>query len=212
MVTISAPPPTAETRSVPSATDRDGRVLVQAGGLVGLLLVQILIGYEWFISGLTKIVRGGFPSGLSGELTDLSRGDAGWYKSFLDSVVIPHGSLFGYLIEIGEVAVGVALVVASLVWLVRWNRLSYPGMLTVVLVTAVASAGGVIMNVNFHLAGAGTHPWLIPRDAFEEGVDLDSLMPAIQIVMIGVCVYAIRILRRDRARTVRGTGQEAARV
>jgi len=28
---------------------------------LGLLAVQIVIGYEWFMSGLTKIVRGGFP-------------------------------------------------------------------------------------------------------------------------------------------------------
>jgi uncharacterized membrane protein YphA (DoxX/SURF4 family) len=29
--------------------------------LVGLLVVQLLVGSEWFVSGLTKIVRGGFP-------------------------------------------------------------------------------------------------------------------------------------------------------
>jgi len=29
--------------------------------LVGLLVVQLVIGYEWTMSGLTKIVRGGFP-------------------------------------------------------------------------------------------------------------------------------------------------------
>ena len=31
--------------------------------LIGLLLVQAFVGYEWFMSGLTKIYRGGFPGG-----------------------------------------------------------------------------------------------------------------------------------------------------
>jgi hypothetical protein len=60
--------------------------------LFGLLLVQLAVGYEWAMSGLAKIVRGGFPSGLAAELRDKSQGAAGWYKSFLDGAVIPHGS------------------------------------------------------------------------------------------------------------------------
>jgi hypothetical protein len=40
--------------------------------LVGLLLIQLLVGCEWLMSGLTKIVRGGFPSGLAAELKDKS--------------------------------------------------------------------------------------------------------------------------------------------
>ena len=56
------------------------------------------------MSGLTKIVRGGFPSGLSVEMRDKSQGAAHWYRSFLDSVVIPHGSTFGYLIELVDYA------------------------------------------------------------------------------------------------------------
>src|SRR5262249_19506742 len=58
--------------------------------LIGLLVVQLLVGYEWLMSGLTKIVRGGFPSGLADELRDKSQGAAGWYKSLLDGSVIPH--------------------------------------------------------------------------------------------------------------------------
>ena len=42
--------------------------------LVGLLAIQVLIGYEWFMSGLTKLVRGGFASGLADELTEKSEG------------------------------------------------------------------------------------------------------------------------------------------
>jgi hypothetical protein len=40
--------------------------------LVGLLFVQLLVGYEWFVSGLTKVVRSGFPGGLAEELREKS--------------------------------------------------------------------------------------------------------------------------------------------
>ena len=164
--------------------------------LIGLLVVQLLVGYEWLMSGLTKIVRGGFPSGLADELRDKSQGAAGWYKSFLDGTVIPHASTFGYLIEIGELLVGIALVVAALVWLLRWERLPKGGRLTILATTAIASLVAIFMAVNFHLANGAPHPWFIAKDGFDEGIDLDSLLPAIQLVLIGVSAALWRVERR----------------
>jgi thiosulfate dehydrogenase [quinone] large subunit len=175
--------------------------------LIGLLLVQLLVGYEWLMSGVTKIVRGDFPSGLAGELRDKSQGAAGWYKSFLDGTVIPHASAFGYLIEIGELLVGIALVVAALVWLFRWERLPEAGRLAILATTAIASFVAIFMAVNFHLANGASHPWLIPKDGFDEGIDLDSLLPAIQLVLIGVSVSLWRVQRRAAR-----TGQTHPRV
>jgi hypothetical protein len=165
--------------------------------LVGLLLVQLLVGYEWFVSGLAKIVRGGFPSGLAKELTEKSQGAPGWYRSFLDGSIIPHASAFGYLIEIGELLVGVALVAAALVWLTRWERLPDAGRIGVLATTVVASLVAVFMAINFHLANGAPHPWLIPKSGFDEGVDLDSLLPAVQLVLLGVSVGFLRALRRE---------------
>jgi thiosulfate dehydrogenase [quinone] large subunit len=164
--------------------------------LIGLLLIQLLVGYEWLMSGLTKIVRGGFPSGLAAELKDKSKGAPGWYRSFLDATVIPHASAFGYLIEIGELFVGLALVAAALVWLLRWERLADPGRVAVLVATALASVAAIFMAVNFHLANGAPHPWLVPKDGFDEGIDLDSLLPAVQLVLIGVSLGFLRALRR----------------
>jgi len=177
-------------------------------GLYGLLVVQLLVGYEWLVSGLTKIVRGGFPSGLAGELREKSEGTVHWYKSFLDSVVIPNGSTFGYLIELGELLVGIGLILAAALWLFRWERLSPVGRSTVLLTTAIASLGAVFMAVNFHLANGASHPWLIARDGFDEGIDLDSLLPAIQLVLAGVSLAAWRASRLGQARAaVRNAAQ-----
>ena len=177
--------------------------------LLGLLAIQVLIGYEWFMSGLTKvvrggfpsglakIVRGGFPSGLAAELTDKSQGAPGWYRSFLDSSVIPNGAAFGYLIEIGELLIGIVLLVAGLIWLFGGERRSRRVFASILGATLLASLGAILMNLNFHLANGSAHPWLIPKDGFDEGVDLDSLLPAIQLALVFVSGGLLLGLRRD---------------
>ena len=105
------------------------------------------------------------------------------------------------LIEVAEIVIGVALVAAGLVWLLRWERLTSAGRRAVLIATMLAALGGIFMNVNFHLANGSAHPWLIPGDGFDEGVDLDSLMPAIQLVLVGVSGGIVASLRRAAGRT-----------
>lgn len=70
----------------------------------------------------------------------------------------------------------------------------------VLAVTALAAIGGILMNVSFHLANGSAHPWLIPAEGFDEGVDLDSLMPALQLVILGVsATLLVRFRRAARA-------------
>lgn len=168
-------------------------------GTAGLLSVTMVIGYEWFISGLVKFVRGDFPTGLAGELAEKSEGTAAWYRGFLESAVIPNASLFGYAIELAELLAGVALIGGSLVWLLAWDRVSDRVRRTVLFVMAAAATGGALLAVNLHLANGAPHPWLIPGDAFDEGIDLDSVLPAIQLVIATVCVVVFRRLGRDSA-------------
>ena len=171
--------------------------------LIGLLLVQIFVGYEWLNSGLTKIVRGGFPSGLSADLHDRVKDAPGWYRSFIDGSIIPHGITFGYLIEFGEFLVGAVLIGAALLWLLGWERLPDSGRLGILAATIVAALGATFMAVNFHLANGGTHPWLIPKDGFDESVDLDSLLPMVQLVLVGVSVATWNSLRAVQTKTAR---------
>jgi hypothetical protein len=172
------------------STDHAARLAV-----TGFIVVGAFIGYEWFMSGLTKIVRGGFPSGLADELREKSEGTVGWYKSFLDGTVIPNGRAFGILIEIGELAIGVAFIGAAILMLWRWQRLSYRQELAVLAAVALASVGAILMNANFHLANGSPHPWLVPKDGFDEGVDMDSLLPLVQLVFAAVATKALLTLR-----------------
>lgn len=172
-----------------------------AGGLAlkGLCIVMAFIGYEWFMSGLTKLVRGGFPTGLAEELAEKSEGTVGWYKSFLESAIIPNAKAFGILIEIGEVAIGVALIGGAIALLFRWHRLGYREEIVVWSAIAAGSLAAIFMNINFHLANGSAHPWLIPKDGFDEGVDMDSLLPLIEIVFAVIALKLIARLRADRA-------------
>ena len=45
-------------------------------------------------------------------------------------------------------------------------------------------------------ANGSPHPWFIAKDGFDEGIDLDSLLPAIQLILIGVSVALWRVERR----------------
>ena len=65
-------------------------------------------------------------------------------------------------------------------------------------IVALASAAAIFMNVNFHLANGSPHPWLVPKDGFDEGVDLDSLLPLIQLVFLVVCTRLLLALRHER--------------
>lgn len=179
------------TRTRSTTTETLGRL-----PLISVLLIQIFVGYEWFDSGLTKVVDGGFPAGLAADLHDRVKDAAGWYRSFVDGSIIPHGVLFGYLIEIGELLVGIAFIAVALLWIFRWDRLPDVTRLALLAVSIAAALAGIFMAVNFHLANGGTHPWLIPKSGFDESIDLDALLPAVQLVFIVLSVGAWRAIRR----------------
>ena len=184
-------PPVAEMRTSPRATP--------SLSMIGLLAVEIVIGYEWFISGLVKFVRGGFPAGLADELVKKSEGGPAWYGTFLQSAVVPNATFFGYAIEISELLAGIVLIVGPIVWLFAWDRVSDRVRSMVLLGIAVAAIGGTFLAINLHFANGASHPWLIPGDAFDEGIDLDSVLPAIQIVIATVSIIMFRRLRREHA-------------
>ena len=173
--------------------------------MIGLLVVEMVIGYEWFISGLVKFVRGDFPSGLAEELLEKSAGTAAWYVSFLNRAVIPNAELFGYLIELSELCAGLVLIVGPIIWLFAWDRVSDRTRSAVLFLTSLAAIGGAFLAINLHLANGASHPWLIPGDAFDEGIDLDSVLPAIQIVIATVSIILLRRLRRESADDIRST-------
>lgn len=116
------------------------------------LIIRLYLGYTWLTAGWGKVtsdVWTGDQAGtalqgfIQGALSKTGDGGdvSGWYASFLENVVLPHASLFSYLVAYGEVLVGLGLIIG--------------------LFTGIAAFFGSIMNVSFLFAGTlSTNPIL----------------------------------------------------
>jgi uncharacterized membrane protein YphA (DoxX/SURF4 family) len=172
-------------------------IATDAGPLIaGFLALQFFLGYEWFMSGLSKLLAGDFASGLAGTLTDMTKDQTGLYKSFVDGVVIPNGQLFGNLVMVGELGLGFVLVASALVWLTWWSQMSSRERVILLGAVAVFATVGAFMSFNFHMAMGATPPWFVSPDPNDQGVDLDSLMVVMQLVLVVASLRYLTSLRR----------------
>jgi thiosulfate dehydrogenase (quinone) large subunit len=76
-----------------------------------IAVLRIYVGYYMLQQGVRKFLRD-FPKGdwIGRQIGDLATLDIySWYKKFLLDYVVPHHELFGYLVMIGEIAVGACL-------------------------------------------------------------------------------------------------------
>lgn len=153
-----------------------------------LAAIQAVVACEWLVSGTNKVLSRSFPQGLAGALvmSDMLNPN-GWYVAFLHAVVLPHSILFGYLIESAELAIGAVLLGGAALLVGRAPRVGTPqhylatGMLATV---AVAALAGTFLCVNFHFwMGDGLVPTLNPGRPFDEGIDLDTLLPPLCLII-----------------------------
>lgn len=161
---------------------------------VALGLVQLLLGYEWLTSGLTKLVRGDFPGGLADELRD--RAHSG-YGGFLREVVIPHAAAFGWAIQVGETVVALLLFAGALCAFA--GRCRVLGLAA----TGLGALGGCFLTLNFGLSDGARFFSLVAPDSFDEGVSLDVLATWLQLVLVGAALTALVPLVRCRRRAPR---------
>jgi thiosulfate dehydrogenase [quinone] large subunit len=118
------------------------------------LIVRVYVGYEWFTAGLEKVQSAAWMQGgsaLKGYWTSAIAVPAaparpaityGWYRSFIEFLLNHQAYVwFGKLVSVGELLVGVALILGIFV--------------------GFAAFFGGLMNFNYMLAGsASTNPVL----------------------------------------------------
>ncbi len=163
--------------------------------LSGLLVVQIIVGFEFLLTVLVKLVRGGFVSGLGADLKNRVQAAPGWYQSIAHDVIIPNATLFAYLVIVGELFVGITMIVAAVVWLSRWDRLSLTGRRSLVTLIILAAAAAFAMNLNYHIANGASNPWQLPAEVFDEGVDINTVLALIDatiLVVMAVVLWSLR--------------------
>jgi thiosulfate dehydrogenase [quinone] large subunit len=118
------------------------------------LAVRLVLGYWWLNAGYQKIwgsekaafwfgggagVKGFATAGVVGSATGKSGASYGWWAAFLHNFVIPNASWIAKLIALGELAIGIALILG--------------------LFTGLAALGGLILNMTYMFTGsAGVNP------------------------------------------------------
>ena len=116
------------------------------------LIARVWLGYEWFMAGWEKFVNpvwwgpdagaaiSGFAQGALHKTAEFCANPAAchpdvqwWYADFIQQTLVAHQYFWSHLIVLGELAVGFGLIVGCL--------------------TGIAAFFGVLMNLNFMLAG-----------------------------------------------------------
>ncbi len=151
--------------------------------LVWIMAVQAVVGYTWLVSGIDKVRSPTFLAALPDTLAEMAEETKfGWYRRFLEEVTLPNAELFGRLVTWGEVLVGGGMIVLAAALVVRGSADRWT--LPISSFAGVALVAGIVMNANFHLAEGYSHPFLGYSDGLEGSVDLDSLMPVVQLVLL----------------------------
>lgn len=97
-----------------------------------ITMLRIYTGVFFLYFGFGKIKRGNFAEGMEGFLNMQLDNTFGFFRPFIESVVLPNKAVFAFLVAWGELAIGLALILG--------------------LATRWASIAGAIMVASFWFA------------------------------------------------------------
>jgi thiosulfate dehydrogenase [quinone] large subunit len=120
-----------------------------------IVLLRVYTGIFFLYHGWSKMMRDDF--GVAGFLGAVSENTFGFYRPFVDSVVLPNQGLFAFLVAYGEFALGIALILG--------------------LATRYAAFAGAFMAANF---------WFAKGQGMLEGQNHDIIWVVILIVLGGL--------------------------
>jgi thiosulfate dehydrogenase [quinone] large subunit len=201
-------------RTVSSATGQGQTGPARSGGRVNVVLaaMQVLVGYQWLVSGGDKLLYGHFPDELgqlvatatsSGRLPD-------FFAQFLQSVVLPSATIFGVLIEYGEALAGLGLLAGALLTLARplivrrlavaegsGARFARFGLGAMSVLTAGAALGAFFMGLNYWALDGMPAPWFAPGLAYGGAIHPALFLAgACAAILIGQIASQIAAARR----------------
>ena len=173
---------------------------------VALAGLQMLIGYEWLVSGVDKLLLGTFPDKMGGLLTAAISGGRlpDFFAALLQNLVLPNAQFFGVFIEWSETLAGVGLIAAGLVTLLRplaerYLKLraalvfSY-GARLLDLLAPFAAAGAGLLGLSFFLLDGLPLPWFAPSIAYGGAIDTGLFLAVASVILI------VAQLRQQRQR------------
>ncbi len=146
-----------------------------------LVLIQWAVAVEWLMSGWGKFASDKFVTGFEKTVGAFAaKTPHGFYADYLRGTVLANPDFYANLVRVGEVLIGVALVVFGAYYLLQ-KRLepAYRSLLVAALVC------GVILNINFYLAAG----WSSPSTA-----GINVLMGLVQAILAGF--YAKTLVKK----------------
>jgi hypothetical protein len=160
---------------------------------VALVGLQLIVGYEWLVSGVDKLLLGTFPARLGGLITGGGH-LPGFFAAILQQLVAPNAVLFGYLIEWGETLAGFGLITAGLVALLRplaerhlrgalATAFAF-GLRLLDLLTPLAAIGAGLLGLSFFFLDGLPMPWFTPGLAYGGAIDTGLFLAAASVVLV----------------------------
>jgi len=76
-----------------------------------IVLLRVYTGVFFLKYGFGKLSRDDFADGLAGFVGANLENSFGFFRPFLESVVLPNKGVFAFLVGFGEFAIGIALII-----------------------------------------------------------------------------------------------------
>jgi thiosulfate dehydrogenase [quinone] large subunit len=169
---------------------------------VALAGLQLVIGYQWLVSGIDKVLLGVFPS----QIGPLLVGQIGsgklpiYFAALLQTFVVPSAPVFGYAIMLGETLAGLGLIAAGLFNFLRplfeartRGRLWELFALTDRLVTGLAplaALGAGLLGLSYYLLDGAPAFWFTPSLAYG-----GAIAPALVVALASLVLVAAQVVR-----------------
>lgn len=169
-------PPSVGARSGIRA-ERRRRAAAAAPAHLGMAAVYALIGYEWLVSGVNKLLLG--PR-FAAALPQLLRGGFagnpnGWLARFAGQTILPHTTSLAAAVLIGELGIAVGFFIGAVAW-AQPERLPGPLARWVDPIVVVALLASAVMAASYALLDGDGLPLPNPVNAFGPGFSIDLLL------------------------------------
>lgn len=147
-----------------------------------VMFFTLFLGYEWFMSGLGKLLSGKFVMGFHDHIAKHLSKSYGFYTPVMKHLILPYSKAFGYFIEFSELFIGIVFIIAFFVmitnaftWMLKW--------------TIFASYLATFISLNIFLFSGETY-FANPAKPFKPSVSFNILFAVMEICLI---VYFTRL-------------------
>jgi uncharacterized membrane protein YphA (DoxX/SURF4 family) len=174
---------------------------------IALAGLQLVIGYQWLVSGVDKMLLGTFPAQM-GQLLAVQIGSGklpAYFATLLRALVVPNAPVFGYAVMLGETLAGLGLVAAGLLMLLRplaeahssgslWKIFARTDRLVAAL-APVAATGAGLLGLSYYLLDGAPPFWFMPSLAYGGAIAPGLMVALASLVLVVAQVFPSRTSR-----------------